>query len=156
MMSQDMSQWVPVRDGDDRARALYRRHYSCRHYLDGRNPAKIVGPGEYLMLLRSPRCDALFAWRRFIDSSGQRGVNCAIFRNEGPELSSTLIREAVALAWQRWPGERLYTYVNPKAIRSTNPGACFRKANWKRCGVSKGGLVILELREEQNASTVRI
>lgn len=41
-------------------------------------------------------CRALFAWRKFIDKSGQQGVNCSIFRNEGPELSSELIIEADA------------------------------------------------------------
>jgi hypothetical protein len=43
--------------------------------------------------------------------AGQRGVNCAVFRNESSVLSSELIREACGLAWTRWPGERLYTYV---------------------------------------------
>jgi hypothetical protein len=31
-------------------------------------------------------------------------VNCAVFRNEGPVLSSDLILEAEELAWGRWPG----------------------------------------------------
>jgi hypothetical protein len=93
----------------------------------------------------TPDSRAIFVWRRFIPDDGQQGVNCAVFRNEGyPVLSSVLIREACELAWQRWPGERLYTYVNPRRIKSTNPGCCFKAAGWKRCGVSKGGLVILE------------
>jgi len=120
------------------------RHYSGRHYKDGRRPLKIVGPGEYLMLM-TPDSRALFVWRKFHSRDQQQGVNCAVFRNEGyPVLSSVLIREACELAWQRWPGERLYTYVNPRRIKSTNPGCCFKAAGWKRCGMTKGGLVILE------------
>lgn len=72
-------------------------------------------------------------------------LNCAVFRNENKKLlSSALIKEAVAIALKRWPGERLYTYVNAKKIKSSNPGYCFKAANWKYCGKTKGGLVILE------------
>jgi len=138
-----VSGWIAVPDGDARARAIYLRHYSARHYADGRQRALFVGPGEKMVLL-TPECDALFIWRKFISDAGQQGVNCAVFHNEGPRLSSELIREAEAMAWQRWPGERLYTYVAPRKIRSTNPGYCFLMAGWTRCGTSKGGLAILE------------
>lgn len=138
------SYWVPVRDGDGRALALAKRHYSWREYRDGRPHSLFVGPGEKLVLLTT-ECDALFVWRKFISKDGQRGVNCSIFRNESPTLASTLILDAMSWAWQRWPGERLYTYVNPRAIRSVNPGACFKRAGWRVCGVTKNNrLVILE------------
>ena len=74
----------------------------------------------------------------------QEGINCAVFRNESSVLSSALITEAMRLAWHRWPGERLYTYVNPAQIKSNNPGFCFQAAGWHKCGESQGGLVILE------------
>lgn len=143
--------WLPVRDGDPRAAALYRRHYSCYAYADGRraradNRARylILGPGEKMVLL-TQACDALFGWRKFIDDSGQTGVNCAVFRNEGPVRSSVLIGEAMAHAWARWPAQRLYTYVKADAIRSTNPGFCFLAAGWRRCGMTKSGLMVLEV-----------
>jgi hypothetical protein len=135
--------WIGVKDGDDRARAIFNRHYSRHFYKDGRKPLEFVGPGEKMVLL-TQRCDALFVWRKFIDASGQRGVNCSVFRNESKLLSSLLIYEAEQMARNRWPGERLYTYVNSEKIRSTNPGCCFIKAGWRRCGLTKGGLVILE------------
>ena len=122
-----------------------RRHYSARHYRDGRNPRLFVGPGEKMVLL-TPSCDALFVWRRFISGDGQQGVNCAVFRNEGSFLSSDLVREAVDFAWQRWPRERLYTYVADRKIRSVNPGYCFKMAGWTVSGRNKDGrLTILEL-----------
>jgi hypothetical protein len=103
-----------------------------------------VGPGEKLVLLTEDE-RALFVWRKFIDASGQDGVNCAVFRNEGPRLSSDLILEAEDIAWKKWPGQRFYTYVNSRAIRSTNPGACFKAAGWKLCGETKWNrLTILE------------
>jgi len=144
--------WLPVPDGNEAARAIYRRHYSCRRYRDGRRPRKVVGPGEYLVLLGRDG-KALFVWRRFRDLSGQKGVNAAVFRNEGQRLSSELIREACRHAWRRWPGQRLYTYVDAGAIRSTNPGYCFIAAGWRRVGWTKGGrgrrpLAVLEITPE--------
>lgn len=105
--------WLAVKDGDERAAALYLRHYSAHIYKDGRrrygyrNRFLIVGPGEKLLLL-TPDCRAVFAWRRFIDRSGQEGVNCAIFRNEGAfngaVRSSDLILAAEDYARQKWGG----------------------------------------------------
>jgi hypothetical protein len=142
--------WVEVKDGDERVASIYRRHYSCHAYADNRrsqygyrNRFLVMGPGEKLVLL-STTGDAILGWRKFIDQSGQRGINCAFFRNEGKELSSALLLDGEQHAWRHWPEEqRLYTYVNPKAIRSTNPGACFKFAGWSRCGETAGGLLIL-------------
>lgn len=125
-------------DGDPAGRSLYRRHYSARAYRDGRRPRLFVGPGEKLVLVTHDD-RALFVWRRFVDDSGQLGVNCAVFRNEGAGRSSDLIREADEIAWQRWPAERHYTYVDPSKVRSTNPGYCFIAAGWRPCGWTKGG-----------------
>lgn len=142
--------WLPAKDGDPRVYALMRRHYTFHAYTDGRrrdlgyrNRNLVVGPGEKMVLL-TVDCQALFIWRKFIDKSGQQGVNCAVFRNEGGVMSSALILEAEQLAWQRWQGIRLYTYVNARKIRSSNPGYCFKKAGWRTCGKSSKGLIILE------------
>ena len=136
--------WYGVKDGNLIALELYLRHYSARHYKDGRDIKLFVGPGEKIVLLTMEN-NALFVWKKFIDGSGQKGINCSIFRNEGNIKSSLLIKEAVEIARKYWPNERLYTYVNPKKIKSSNPGYCFQMAGWKKCGKTKGGLVILEL-----------
>ena len=136
--------WLVIADGDDTGRDLFQAHYSYRPYADGRRPKLFVGPGEKLALLW-PDATALFVWRKFISGDGQQGVNCAVFRNEGEARSSDLIRAADAIADARWPGERHYTYVNPRKVRSTNPGFCFIAAGWRRCGVTKHNrLLILE------------
>lgn len=135
--------WYGVKDGDAGIRDMKNRHYSRRVYRDGRRIVLSCGPGEK-MLLKTPDGLAAFIWLKFKDASGQTGISCAMFRNEGSALSSDLIREACALAWGRWPGERLYTYVNPRRIKSTNPGYCFIKAGWRACGKTKGGLIVLE------------
>lgn len=138
--------WLPVRDGDPSARRLYHRHYSSRKYRDGRRPKKIIGPGEYMLLVTSDDL-AVFGWRVFRsrDLKYGHGVNCCIFRNESPLLSSMLILEADDWAWSRWPEHRRhYTYVNPDRVRSSNPGYCFKKAGWKQCGRTLGGLIVLD------------
>lgn len=138
------SNWIEVRDGFPEAMRLFKRHYSYRKYADGRNPALFCGPGEKLVLI-TPNADALFVWRKFKSMDGQQGINCAVFRNEGPLLSSLLITEAEELARRRWPGERLFTYINPRKIKSVNPGYCFKVAGWRRCGITKRHkLIIME------------
>lgn len=137
--------WLSVLDGDLRARWLYRRHYSYRPYRDRRDPKLFVGPGEKLVLMTAD-CAALFAWRKFISDDHQEGVCCAVFRNESPFLSSELILDAEQIAWEKWPGERFYTYINPKKIKSVNPGYCFKKAGWTQCEKKLSGLIVLEKR----------
>ena len=139
--------WIAVSDGDVRLRPFYERHYSSRrkktrHYDNWR---RICAPGEHLILL-TPLCDALFVWvKEQIRKDEQKGVNCSVFRNEGIILSSILIKDAMKIAWQKWPHERLYTFVNSKKIKSNNPGFCFIQAGWKRLNyLTKGGLTILE------------
>ena len=53
--------------------------------------------------------------------------------------------EAENVACERWGVSRLFTYVNPRTIRSKNAGACFKHAGWKVCGETKvNKLLILE------------
>lgn len=136
--------WYLTKDGDVSCLAMYERHYSRQRYADGRRQKVFTGPGEKIVL-RTESADAVFVWRKFIDDSGECGINCAVFRNESGHRSSELIRQADAIADHCWPGERHYTYVNPKAVRSTNPGFCFMAAGWRRTGrVTNSGLLVLE------------
>lgn len=140
--------WFSISQNDARVVALYARHYSS-----GKNGRKlrqwtcygIAGPGETMTLLLAD-ASALFVWiRQEYRMDDQAGVNCAVFRNESGILSSTLILEAERLAWARWPGERLYTFVDPARVRSANPGYCFLMAGWRRLpGRTSRGLMVLE------------
>lgn len=141
--------WIEVLDGNDTCRALFDRHYSRYVYADGRKPKLFVGPGEKLVMLHAA-ADALCVWRKFISADGQQGVNCAIYRNESPLRASALLRVAMDAAWKRWPGERLYTYVDPNGVpptmRASRPtwGHCFYQAGWRFAGLTKKRLHILE------------
>jgi hypothetical protein len=135
--------WWITKDGDKDCLELYEKHYSAYRYRDGRRRSQFVGPGQTIVL-RTLEADALFVWRKFIDDSGQQGVNCAVFRNESEHRSSDLIRQADAVADFCWPRERHYTYVNAEKVASRNPGYCFLRAGWRKCGRTKGGLIVLE------------
>jgi hypothetical protein len=143
--------WRYVPDGYIPAMQMFKRHYSYHQYKDNRrddqynrNRNLFCGPGEKHPMM-TPSNDALFVWRKFIDDSGQQGINCAIFRNESTYLASWLIQQAELVAWQIWPGERLYTTVDPTKVKSRNPGCCYKKAGWVPCGYTKvKKLLILE------------
>jgi hypothetical protein len=142
--------WWVTRDGDLDCLDLYLRHYSAGRYADGRARLLFVGPGDKLVL-RTGGADAVFVWRNFTDDcidertgEPQQGVNCAVFRNEGEHLSSSLIRRADAIADEVWTDRRHYTYVSREKVASRNPGYCFLKAGWRKCGMTKSGLIVME------------
>lgn len=148
--------WIEMKDGNASCRAMYRRHYSRYVYADGRSPALFVGPG-FKVVLMTPDAKALFVWRKFRDLRDEEGVNCAVFRNEGAGVASELITAADEIAWEKWPGERLYTYVNAEKVQhKRQPGRCFLKAGWRyvkdaagmKVKTVKSGLYILEIRPE--------
>jgi hypothetical protein len=140
--------WQQTKDGDPHAYFIKSRHYSHTPRPRGnRHRFRIVGPSEYLLLVTADY-NALFLWtapKNGVRRDGQNGLNCAIFRNETDILSSKLILEAEVLAYRRWGPIRMFTYVDPTAVRSSNPGYCFKCAGWKHCGTStRHKLVILE------------
>jgi hypothetical protein len=147
--------WCPTKDGDPRGLELFRRHYSYNvkrdqlkfPFAEWSSDALFVGPGEKLVLLTAD-ARALFVWRKErYRMDGQTGVNCAVFRNEGSSAgrASELIRAADQAAWERWPGERLFTHVDAAKVRhKRDPGRCFIRAGYRRCGVTLTGLLIFE------------
>ncbi len=112
-----MTFWIHSRDGDKTGFALYRRHYSSKKNKRPKQ-RQFVGPGESMVLM-GWFCSALFVWRKEkYRLDGQVGVNCAVFRNESEHRSSDMIREAMTLAWEKWPGERFFTMIDADEIKS--------------------------------------
>src|SRR5882724_7101063 len=92
------------------------------------------------MVLVTPDALALFVWRKFISMGQQKGVNCAVFRNEGEQRSSDLIRAAEVFAWERWPSERLLpTLIRRKSgINATLGGAFYGRDGSTSDGPKRG------------------
>ena len=158
--------WWLTKDGDRACLALYERHYSAAGYArERRSRGGFGGPGERIVL-RTKDGDAAFIWKPIfhgigVRDSGQRGICCSFFRNESTHRSSDLIAQADTVADFLWPRSRHYTYVDPTMVRSRNPGFCFLRAGWRRCGVTKGGLLVLERewlasQEEQKTDQTRV
>lgn len=147
LIDEDQLHWIKVSPDDKRAFEIFKRRYSYRKWRqrNKKNGNRFVGPGSQITLI-SKDGKALFVWRKEkYRQDDQKGINCAVFRNESTILSSLLIEQASQVAWRRWPGERQFTFVNSKKVKSTNPGYCFQMAGWKVCGVTKAKkLVILE------------
>ena len=137
-----MSPWTVVGKFDPRAAALADRHYSRRKV----GSPQFMPPGQTLVLLSDDE-QAVFGWWRPHPASGLRAMNgldgwtCTIFRNESPALSSTLIlaAELELLSQHDCGPDGLITYVWDARVRSTNPGACFKAAGWRRLGRSADG-----------------
>jgi hypothetical protein len=116
------------------------RHYSRRK----KGSRQFVGNGSDITL-RSPSGDILFVWlKQKYRRDGQQGFNCSKFRNESREESSGLILAAEQKVVHLWGPGRAFTYVDPKEVKSPNPGYCFKKAGWKFVGLSTTGKHILE------------
>ena len=147
----NLDPWRPVKDGDYTAFRMFRRHYSCRN----RTPKtrQILGPGEKLLLVgryiskrsvtKNYVCGFRFSRYR---NDRQEGVNLAVFRNGDDSCfeASYLLKWAEAHAFKKWGAVRMFTFVKPAAVRSVNPGYCFKQAGWRRCGATAKGLLIFE------------
>lgn len=140
--------WTPTTRTDVRARDLADRHYS-RQTIGARD---FMASGRTLVMLVENW--AVWGVIENLDPVGALRWRCSIFRNEGPVLSSALIREATDRTYAYWrahygglPPVGLTTEVDPAKTRhKRDPGRCFVKAGWtRRPGlVGKRGLVVLD------------
>jgi hypothetical protein len=142
-----MINWFGVKQTNRQAVELYSRHYSSiksgKSRIDWITHG-IAPPGETITLLTGDG-SALFVWvKQKYRLDNQSGVMCSVFRNEGDYLSSELIKDAESIAWDRWPRERLFTFVDVDKINSPNPGYCFKCAGWTTSGRASNGQIILE------------
>jgi hypothetical protein len=122
--------------------SLADRHYSRRKVGN----RQFCNNGRKLVL-RNAEGTVLFVWM-FPDPSlrfdTQTGYNCTIFRNESTRRSSEIILEAERFVIAKWGPNRAYTFVDPRKVKSSNPGWCFIAAGWRVCGKTKSGKRILE------------
>ena len=133
--------WFTCNDRDWDAISIYKRHYSARQYKDGRRNLRrrgFLGPGEKMVLI-TKNADAIFCWvyAKLGHKNGQKGVCCTIFRNESNILSSSLIKEAVEIAQNRWPGKRLFTYINKKKSKAQTRDIVFLRPDGNRQDIQK-------------------
>jgi hypothetical protein len=133
---------------DPAALPLADRHYNRQHV----GSPQFVPPGRCTVLL-TRTCDALwvssFPKAEYVRHHWAGAWICSCFRNESAYLSSELIREAVAITCWHWgaaPPLGMITFVDSTKVRPKRDwGRCFRKAGFKLCGQTQGGLIALQL-----------
>jgi hypothetical protein len=144
----DPMPWSRSHRADPRAVRLADRHYSR---VKPGTP-QFVPPGRCLVLLTAP-CDALWVsswpYAAYVQRAYPGAWLCSCFRNEGPALSSALIRAAVAATRAHWgdpPAEGMVTMIDRARVRGKKHfGYCYRMAGFREAGWTQGGLLILQL-----------
>ncbi|HEX7992684.1 MAG TPA: hypothetical protein VF506_02120 [Streptosporangiaceae bacterium] len=134
-------QLVKTTHFDQEVRLLADRHYSRRTP----GARQFCYSGRKLVL-RNTEATVLWVWMYpdpAMRMDGQTGYNCAIFRNESNRRSSDIILEAEQHAITKWGPGRMYTYVDPAKVQSSNPGYCYLRADWHPHGYSKSGQRLL-------------
>lgn len=145
--------WRITDKGDPRARYLVDHGVddSAHYSRQTRGAAQWTRNGENIVLLS---VDELAVWAthrpspgKAVRPDGRDAWECTLFRNCGTVLSSELIREAAAVTFALWTGglgdplpiDGLITYVKPSAIRSPNPGYCYKRAGWTKAPPARDG-----------------
>lgn len=125
------------------------RHYNRRKH----GSPQFVPPGR-CVVFATPARDAFWitSWpfAEYVRHAWPGAWICSAFRNENREnLSSELIREAIAATLSVWPDPPalgLVTFVNAKKVtHKRDPGRCFLKAGFSSVGHTKGGLLAFQL-----------
>jgi len=142
--------WRVSDRADPAAKKLADRHYSRQ----SPESVQFVPPGRCLVLHAETATGTAYwvtSWPfgEYVRHEWPGAWMCSAFRNEGAGLSSDLILQAVSATRARWPDIPelgMITFVDAgKTRKKRDPGRCFRKAGFKPCGMTKGGLVALQL-----------
>lgn len=155
-----MTYWQHVSKCDKRACEFAKPHYS-RASPD----SKELGPPGQKIVLLGEDSKALWGshrpapWAGIERIDGFKGHSCFIFRNDGGPLSSTIIRQAVAITALIWGPAAFITYVAINKVKhKRDPGRCFIKAGFKRVALKQktkhGPMLRFEMDEAEVARCI--
>lgn len=140
--------WIRSHRADREVVPLADRHYNRQKI----GSPQFAPPGRCLVL-KTQALDAAWitSWpyAQFVRHAWPGAWVCSAFRNEGDHLSSDLIRSAVQATRHVFgdpPPLGIVTFVNTEKVRKKrDPGRCYLRAGFRFCGMTKGGLVALQL-----------
>jgi hypothetical protein len=143
--------WTVSHRADPRGSRLADRHYSRQTI----GSLHFVPPGRCKVFL-TEQGDALWvtSWpfAEFVRHEWKGAWINSLFRNESPHLSSTLIRDAVAATravFGEPPPLGMVTFIDrDKTKPKKDPGYCYLKAGFRKCGRTKGGLYAVQMLPE--------
>lgn len=143
-----MNWWNVVHKGTKAAVRTADGHYSRQKP----GTSQFTRPGKNLVLLGTDEKSVWVSWRPAV---GGRMDNldcyeCVMYSRKSGPLASAQIKEAVAITEEFWgppPKDGWITFIKPGAVKSSNPGCCFKKAGWTPFGTNANGkLLRLQLR----------
>jgi hypothetical protein len=143
-----VSAWQRSNRFDPRALPLADRHYNRRKV----GSPQFVPPGRNIVLL-TPNADALWvtSWpfAQYVRHAWPGAWVNSLFRNEGPERASVLIRDAVAVSrflLGEPPEIGLVSFVDAAKVRpNRTPGRVYLRAGFRLVGRTKGGLLAFQM-----------
>jgi len=139
--------WALSHRFDTAALPLADRHYNRQAV----GSPQFVPPGRCMVLLNAKKALWVSSWpiAEYTKHAWAGAWINSLFRNESQDLSSELIREAVAATRWKWgepPSLGMVTFVDAgKVRRKRDPGRCYLRAGFRRCGETKGGLLAFQL-----------
>lgn len=142
--------WRMSHRADPAACRIADRHYNRQKI----GTPQFVPPGRCLVLISEGPALWVTSWpfAQFVKHEWAGAWVNSLFRNEGPDLSSSLIRDAVAATLHRWapPALGMITFVDADKIRlgkmsGREIGRCYLKAGFQPVGKTKGGLYAFQL-----------
>ena len=165
-----MSNWTLSSSSDPRALAIVDgvgRWQGAGPHYSRRTPGSrtFTGVGQELVLVTDDEAACWAVVRQRTPSAagsgasrGRSGVTDTksrfvwrnmLFRNLGTELSSALILRALEITYAEWarkygalPLEVLRTEIDPRKVRSTNPGYCYKRAGFHNGRMVRGKLYL--------------
>ena len=134
-----------------------------RHYNRQKIGSPQFAPPGRCMVLKTAEHDAFWVtswpYAEYVRHAWAGAWVCSAFRNESMYLSSNLIREAVAATVDTYgsaPALGMITFVDTtKTRKKRDPGRCYLRAGFKKCGMTKGGLLALQLLPEDMPKAAR-
>ena len=142
-----MSLWRASYRASPTGRAVADRHYNRQKV----GAPQFVPPGRCLVLEADGPSLWVTSWplAEYVQHAWAGAWVNTLFRREGGERASDLIRSAVAATRWRWPDVPdlgMVTFVDASKVRhKRDPGRCYLRAGFRPAGHTKAGLVALQL-----------
>ena len=144
---------------DRKALPLANRHYN-RQKPDS---PQFCPPGKIVALLSVEHPVSALWVSNYQDHVSHRWPGAwtnSLFRNEGENLSSELIRDALAVTrfyWREVPELGLITFIDSEKVKKKrDPGYCYLRAGFKYIGFTKiNRLHVLQIKPEDFPSPLR-
>jgi len=138
--------WRQSFRADPAAAAIADRHYNRQSV----GSAQFVPPGRCVVLV-ADEAVWVTSWpfAEYVKHAWAGAWMNTLFRREGGELASEMIRAAVAATRWTWPvvpEGGMVTFVDASKVRhKRDPGRSYLRAGFQRVGETKGGLLAFQM-----------